>query len=505
MSTALEIPDILFIEESSNPTALLADFQEIRKFYEIYREGADWKSADETKDFTPAELRFKISASLINKQARFLFAEPPDILVEPNDGIDKLTEADETAISRLESLVRSILYENRFEEALIKAAKDCFIGKRVAGVVNFDEEHGVTLSFIPALQFLFETSFYNSNVIEKFVYFRAFFDSDAKEKRVYKKKYTLEEGIVFVAETIHDPSGDIVEVVLEKTPTLLAAIPVSVFINDGLTGDTDGESEIALLEDFESWHSRMSNADIDAGRANMNPIRYAIDMEPESTKGLKSRPGEFWDLATNQNADKESAKVGILENSMNYSEPLKTTLDRIKTSAFEQVDVPNITLETMAGVITSGKSLKALYWSLIIRCKEKMKVWGPQLRLLVKTIIDGSYQYPNCIQQYIAEPLLEVDYEVKIVQNHSLPEDEMEEMSIDLQNVESKTMSKKAYMQKWRGLTDDQVEDELRQIGLERQILEDFAFQESVASSQESEYRRQNTAVGLRPAFSPDS
>jgi len=81
-----------------------------------------------------------------------------------------------------------------------------------------------------------------------------------------------QEGIVFVAETIHDPSGDIVEVVLEKTPTLLAAIPVSVFINDGLTGDTDGESEIALLEDFESWHSRMSNADIDAGRANMNPI-----------------------------------------------------------------------------------------------------------------------------------------------------------------------------------------------------------------------------------------
>jgi len=205
----------------------------------------------------------------------------------------------------------------------------------------------------------------------------------------------------------------------------------------------------------------------------MNPTRYAIDMEPESTKNLKSRPGEFWDLATNQNADKENAKVGILENSMNYSEPLKTTLDRIKTSAFEQVDVPNITLETMAGVITSGKSLKALYWSLIIRCKEKMKVWGPGLRLLVKTIIDGSYKYPNCIQQYISEPLLEVACEVKIVQNHSLPEDEIEEMSIDLQNVESKTMSKKAYMQKWRGLTEEQVEEELRQIAMERQMIED--------------------------------
>ena len=138
--------------------------------------------------------------------------------------------------------------------------------------------------------------------------------------------------------------------------------------------------------------------------------------------------------------------------------------------------MPNITLETMVGVITSGKSLKALYWSLIVRSKEKMKVWGPQLRHLIKTIIDGSMLYPNCITQYISEPLLPVDYEVRIVQNHSLPEDDIAEMSIDLQNVELKTMSKKAFMQKWRGLTDEQVEEELNQIGLERQMLEDHAF-----------------------------
>jgi len=258
----------------------------------------------------------------------------------------------------------------------------------------------------------------------------------------------------------------------------LTAIPVSIFLNDGLTGDTDGESEIGLLEDFESWHSKMSNADIDAGRGSMNPIRYTVNMNPNTTDlaKLPNKPGSMWNLEESQNIDRGRAMVGILENSMNYSEPLKVTLDRIKTSAFEQVDVPNITLETMSGVITSGKSLKAIYWSLIVRCKEKMKVWGPGLRLLVKTIIDGSYLYPTCIQRYISETLLEVSYEVKIVQNHPLPDDEIEEMSIDLQNVESKTMSKKAYMQKWRGLTDEQVEEELRQIAEERQMIEDFAF-----------------------------
>ena len=47
---------------------------------------------------------------------------------------------------------------------------------------------------------------------------------------------------------------------------------------------------------------------------------------------------------------------------------------------------------------------------------------------------------------------------------------------MDLAEVESKTMSRKAYMKKWRGLTDDEVQEELEQIALERQMLEESSF-----------------------------
>jgi hypothetical protein len=356
--------------------------------------------------------------------------------------------------------------------------------------------YGVTLTFIPATQFIYETDLH-SNVVTKFVFFKVFYEgvgsqkAGVREKRIFKKKYTLESesdgqseqseqvGGVYVEETILDGNGQVLETKLEKTKTELAFIPVAIFVNDGLTGDTNGESEIGLLEHFEGWYSKMSNADIDSGRQNMNPIRYTVNIEERSTKGLRIRPGENWNLWEDQNQERGHAMIGVLENTMTYSEPLRTTLDRMKTSAYEQVDVPNITLETMAGVITSGKSLKALYWSLLVRCKEKMKVWGPQLRYLIKIIIDGSYLYPNCITQYTSEPLLEVDYEVRIIQNHSLPEDDNEEKAIDLQEVEARTMSRKAYMKKWRELTDEQIQKELEQIGLERQMLEDFAFMPS--------------------------
>ena len=152
-----------------------------------------------------------------------------------------------------------------------------------------------------------------------------------------------------------------------------------MILNDGLTGDTDGESEIVNLENYESWYSKLANADIDSERKSMNPIRYTIDMESSSTKNLKSSAGSYWDLQSDQNLDKPAPGVGMLTTSMEYSAALSTTLDRLNRVMHDQLDIPDISLESMVGTITSGKALKAVYWPLIVRCKEKMKTWEPQL------------------------------------------------------------------------------------------------------------------------------
>ena len=105
-----------------------------------------------------------------------------------------------------------------------------------------------------------------------------------------------------------------------------------------------------------------------------------------------------------------------------------------------------------------------------------MKMWGPQLRQLIRVIIQGAMVYPNCVTRYTNSPIIPVDYEISVEQNTPLPEDEIEERNMDLSEVESKTMSRKAYMKKWRGLTDEEVNDELEQIALERQMIEDSSF-----------------------------
>ena len=104
---AASIPMAMFTAESSIDTAeLQADFEQIGKYYGIYKKGATFAVEGAHDDYIPAALKYKISTSLINKQARFLFAEAPDILIESNDSIGVLSETDRLAIFRLTSLVK---------------------------------------------------------------------------------------------------------------------------------------------------------------------------------------------------------------------------------------------------------------------------------------------------------------------------------------------------------------------------------------------------------------
>ena len=472
------IPYALINAEASGSTKdILDELTQICKYYKVYKKGASFAVEGTNGDYVPAKLKYKMSASLINKEARFLFAVPPDITVEPKGDVGKITQDAKDALTVMNDLVKTVLDANKFEDALIKAAKDCFIAKRVAGLVNFNEEDGVTITFLPATQFIYETKIGNPNVITKFVCFQIIKNSiTLSEKRIFKKKFVLDadDGKVYLEEAMYDGAGKLIEEVTEFQETFMPMIPAVIFINDGLTGEDDGESEIEILEDDESWYSKLSCADIDSQRKSMNPTKYTVDMESNSTKNLSTAAGAFWDLGSDQNLDKPNPQVGLLEPSMNYSSALDVTLKRVKKSAYEQVDMPDI--DSIQATITSGKALKAIYWGLIVRCKEKMKMWGPQLRALVNIIIQGAMVYPNCVAQYINEPIAPVDYEITVVQNTPLPEDEIEEKNMDLAEVESKVMSRKTYMKKWRNLTDDEVDEELEQIALERQLIEDSSF-----------------------------
>ena len=187
---ALGIPPSIIKDELSGLYGqnVLADMYNTIQLYQIYDWGAEFVT-DTTKDYVPADLRWKSIKAIINKEARFLFSKTPDVWVDVSLGDDAQSkERAKEAASVYQDLVDMVLLQNDFRQALVKAAKDCFISKRVALFFNINVDSGIQISFLPSLEFVYDVDPNNANIITKIVAFYGQNDAKAKsEQRIYKK------------------------------------------------------------------------------------------------------------------------------------------------------------------------------------------------------------------------------------------------------------------------------------------------------------------------------
>lgn len=465
------IPYGLISEEAQKDSYddVITEFSEINAYYAIYRKGAKFVAEGTKGDYLPSMIKYKKSSTLVNKEARFLFSQPPDIKVNPKGGKNKISEED---LIPYQDLVDTVLKKNGFESQIVKAAKDCFIGKRVALMVNFNSE-GIQVNFYDSLHFIYSLDPMQNNVLDMFTVFVDLeIHRDDETSRIFVKRYEREDGVVYLSEKIVDGNGKIVTEKTKRKSILLPFIPATVIFNDGLLSDIEGMSEISEIFDFESAYSKIGNADIDSNRKNMNPITYTIDMNAESTENLPTGPGAYWDLHSDQALDNPRPSIGKLSPDMSYSEPIKATLARINTAMYETLDVPDVNTESLQGIVPSGKTLKAIYWPLIVRCDEKMKTWGPALEFLATTIIEGAKLYPFSTIPYEIDEIGTVLYEIGISVNYALPEDVNDEKAMALDEVAAQVKSKQTYMQEWFLMTPEEAKEELERIAEEINLLE---------------------------------
>ena len=469
------IPYNLINEEYDNSSSIFTEFTEIRTYYGAYNEGAEF-SIISGKNYEPPMLAYRKIKALIDKEARFLFSKSPDFTVKSvlDDNINDNLEA----ISLLQKLIDQVLQDNSVKNNLTQAARDCFIGKRIAIMCNFNAE-GVQINLIPSLNFVYTTDKYGK-LIKIVGYFMLRDSVVSKDKRVYRKRYWMQDGYCWVEEDEFDGNGNLIEAHVPATRTKFQYIPATIVINGGLLEDYGGVSDVAELMAYESMYSELSNNDIDAELHSMNPIRYTIDMSPASTKDLSVAAGAYWDLNTDQTQlSGTKGTIGMLECNMSYSPVLTTTLDRIDDLMYNQLEIPNTTPSKLQGIITSGKTLKALYWGMVVRCDEKMNAWRSSLEDIMRFIIEGVKLYPESGRKYIQQAVPATPYEVHVMNQYPLPEDEAEEKTIDMAQVNNYVMSHKSYLKKWEGMTDLEAEQEIMQIAKEKRLFEEVYFNET--------------------------
>ena len=444
---------------------LIREMNEIINLYNFYDGiGQEWATEDE--DYVPTKKKTNYVKKLIKEESRFLFGKTPEFVIKSNNN----SEEDNIKEQELTKYINKILTENLFSDKLVKAARDCFIGKRVAIKLHADKERKtIKIMFLPSLEFIYEPFEDNQDELKKIVFFYNTNDEvDRENQRVWKQKYEMINGSCYLTEGIYNGFGQLLEEISTDVNLQLSGIPAYIVINDGLTGDMRGESDVFELMDNQINYNKMSSEDIDTLRKGMNRIIYGVDVDPEASDKFQMKPGAFWDVVTDSTAlEGKQAVINTIGTDFGYNEKIQETLKRTKADMYELLNIPNLNTDDLKGVMTSGKSMKALYWQLVTRCEEKMMSWRPALIWMVEAILELT-------RVYNIESIPELtDYEVIIDNQYPLQEDEDEEIALDLQKVNAQAMSKKTFIKKWQGVTDEVAEVELRQIALEREMLEE--------------------------------
>lgn len=441
---------------------VIKEMNEIIKLYDIYEgPGQNW-IVDE-QDYTPTKKKTNYIKKLIKEEARFLFGKAPTFTVKVDE--DSLQDQAE----EINKYIRKLLKKNLFEDKLIKGARDCFIGKRIAIKLHADTiTKSIRIMFVPSLEFVYEPFEDRVDELKKIIFFHQMNQEQDKSKQViWKQKYEMVDNKCILNEGFYDGYGRLIKTLSDNVDLKLSGIPAYVILNDGLSGDLKGESDVEELIDNAMAYNKLASEDIDALRKGMNRIIYGTDVDPEASKHFKLKPGAYWDVSTDLTAEGKQAQIGTVETDFNYDARMENTLNRVKSDMHEVLNIPMINNADMVGMMTSGKTMKALYWQLITRCEEKMKSWKPALEWMIAAILE-------MVEVYNIEKLPQLkEFEVEVENQYPLQEDEDTEKTLDMQQVNAQTMSRKTFIKKWANVTDDIADEELKQIQLEKQMLED--------------------------------
>lgn len=445
-------------------SAVLQEMNDILRLYDIYEGRENFIDKSEEKDYTQTEKRTNLIKKLIKEESRFLFGKTPELYIQPKND----TDADKDKAGEINLYLNKILKDNLFSEKLVKGARDCFIGKRAAIKLYANQDtKEIRIMFLPSLEFIYESDEENPNELKKIIFFYQTNKEVEKDKqRIWKQKYEMIDGRCILNEGIYNGNGILIEPINVDVDLQLSGIPCYVVINDGLSGDPFGESDVKELLDNQIQYNRLSSEDVDTLRKGMDRIIYGVDIDPEASEKFKLKPGAFWDVPTDPTAEGKQAKLDTIPTDFGYGDKIENSLKRIKSDMYEMLNIPMLSNDELKGMMTSGKTMKALYWQLITRCEEKMMAWRPALEWLIRAILEIT-------EVYQIEKLPQLDYTVTVENNYPLQEDEDEEKTLDLQQVNAQAMSRKTFIKKWQGVTDDVADAEIKQIALEREMLEE--------------------------------
>ena len=169
------------------------DIDEIIRLYSLYDgDGQRWQVNTNGLDYTPTVKVTNIIAELIGKEARYMMGVEPELRIVPKEKDNQAAQANADVIG---SWLTALLEEQKWSKKLLDAAKDCFIGKRVALKLTGRRGGRLGIQFRPSLEFVYDTDPEDVDRLTKVIFFYHTNESeDRLKQRIWRQKYELRDG-----------------------------------------------------------------------------------------------------------------------------------------------------------------------------------------------------------------------------------------------------------------------------------------------------------------------
>lgn len=558
MGATDNIMDMFEAEKSgvfASNAAFMEEMKEVRKYYEFYvgfntmdknvDYGQAWKVPD-NMDYTPTREIRNLTKKLINKQGRFMFGNPPDLLVKPINAGDVDNAESKRAV------IDAVFDKARFWNKTAKAFVDSTIGKRTLVVLQANEGEAIGIRYYTMPEFTYTLDANDSSKLQSVQI--AHQDPRTKgsdtasqlwhhytyEMRTQSGEvptgYNPDEELTCWLEyklvdgqnnqlfakpaggttsepeqtetTIINAEGEEQTVLLEikeSNNTGLSQLPCYVILNEGLTGDTRGTSDVKDLMLIADNYNRTISDYRDALKFKMFEQPIIIDGDSNSIAAIKIAPNTIIDLKTDNKlsmlkSGSTQASVATMASSFSFKESAAWYLENAKKDMYEMMDMP---MPEKVQDAPSAKSIKFLFYDLMARCENKWLDWEDAVLWIISFIEEAFEKVPN-----IQVP----GYEDKVAQaaavirtrtvnslnhNYPMPEDEFETKDIAIKEVLANVRSRKSYMRdfsdvenediEWTGLLEEIAQMEEQTAGVMLPVLNNSAAAEGGTTNEDKQ------------------
>lgn len=509
----------------ANDMEFRRELPEVKQYYEFY-DGRPYREKDDLgestgqlwavsdRDYTPTREVRNLTKKLINKQGRFMTSVPPTLVLSsyednPNrEGIDKKR-----------AIIEQQLVDTKFWNKFGKAFLDCTIGKRVLLCMLADVDDkgiptgGVKFRFYTMPEFIYEYDENDIDILKKVQI--AYQDKNtvgkiAKDQRWHKWTYEMREdnncwatyeivdgtnitAFTVITNTTDDGKEEEQTVELKQEwNTGLQELPCKVILNDGLTGDIRGSSDIKDLMDMAMDYNRTMSDYRDALRFKMFEQPVFVDVKSSCLKDVKIAPNQIIDLKSDPTlgdgtTNSSTARAEMLSSTFNFQSAADSYLTSLKKDMYELMEQP---LPESLIDIPSAKALKMIYYDLITRCEEKWRVWDEVLIWVVHMF--ELYASLGVLQNVKDVNVLAIETIPSWSHNYPIPDDDDSMRTLAIQEVEANVRSHKSYIEEFGNSEDaaeefDRIIEEMGTIQNTQNMMSDFGDEGSTPGEGEGE------------------